>query len=434
MRWLLAVALASCTRSAESRVGDSEHRRSDCAQHVFEAPPKPSKDPMQHNGQALRDTCFGQSASQHVMVIGDWGGVQYTEEMPILPADHRSHLFPKRVRSFVSGVDDYAQHRVAAQMLNLSFYDAPDYVINVGDNFYWGGVNSSCNNNSFEEGFRWNQWGPIFERMYEGGGLDGKQWLGILGNHDYGGFKFTSGWHESIFYTWAVGHESTGRWMTPAQYWQVKVHYVNFSIDYYFVDTNVNNAWKLNASDPKDGHNICSEKHNEKTAECSVTGPVSREACHSWFESLWEVQKRWLDQRLSLSKADWQIVVSHFPPEYNADFWTEMGHRYGIDLIISGHRHYQEVIEVGKSTKTAPPFSFTTIISGGGGGITADRVPQLAGDDDAYGFMDLFLNKSKIHIRAFSHTGRLRRSVAITPVAPQATKEFLSMYARQEAA
>ncbi|CAK8997898.1 unnamed protein product [Durusdinium trenchii] len=286
------------------------------------------------------------------MVIGDWGGVQYTEEMPILPADHRSHLFPKRVRSFVSGVDDYAQHRVAAQMLNLSFYDAPDYVINVGDNFYWGGVNSSCNNNSFEEGFRWNQWGPIFERMYEGGGLDGKQWLGILGNHDYGGFKFTSGWHESIFYTWAVGHESTGRWMTPAQYWQVKVHYVNFSIDYYFVDTNVNNAWKLNASDPKDGHNICSEKHNEKTAECPDAA--------SWMS----VVERWLDQRLSLSKAatwqDWQIVVSHFPPEYNA-----------------------------------PPFSFTTIISGGGGGITADRVPQLAGDDDAYGFMVPWPSNSK---------------------------------------
>ena len=31
------------------------------------------------------------------------------EEMPIMPADHRSHLFPKRARHFVRGVDDYAQ-------------------------------------------------------------------------------------------------------------------------------------------------------------------------------------------------------------------------------------------------------------------------------------------------------------------------------------
>lgn len=124
-----------------------------------------------------------------------------------MPADHRSHLFPKRARHFVRGVDDYAQHRVAAAMLNLSMYEPPDYVLNVGDNFYWGGVNSTCNDNAFLTGFSWNQWGPIFEQMYRGGGLDGKQWLGVLGNHDYGGFKFNSGWHETIFYTWA-GHHS----------------------------------------------------------------------------------------------------------------------------------------------------------------------------------------------------------------------------------
>eukprot|EP00435_Cladocopium_sp_Y103_P057339 s503_g19.t1 len=180
-----------------------------------------------------------------------------------------------------------------------------------------------------------------------GGGLDGKQWLGVLGNHDYGGFKFNSGWHETIFYTWAEGHHSTGRWFTPSQYYQVKVRYLDFSIDYYF---------------------------------------------------------------------DWQIVVSHFPPEYNADFWTEIGTRYGIDLIISGHRHYQKLLLPGETTKTAPAFPFATMISGGGGGITSDRMPELKGDDDAYGFFDLSLSRSSIHVRAFSHTGRLRRSADVTPV------------------
>jgi len=323
-------------------------------------------------------------------------------------------------------VDDYAQHRVAAAMLNLSMYEPPDYVLNVGDNFYWGGVNSTCNDNAFLTGFSWNQWGPIFEQMYRGGGLDGKQWLGVLGNHDYGGFKFNSGWHETIFYTWA-GHHSTGRWFTPAQFYQVKVRYLDFSIDYYFVDTNVNNAWNFNASDPKDGHNICSESHNSQEG-CSITGPVSQDACHSWFESLWEVQKRWLDDRLKLSKADWQIVVSHFPPEYNADFWTEIGTRYGIDLIISGHRHYQKLLLPGETTKTAPAFPFATIISGGGGGITSDRMPELKGDDDAYGFFDLFLSRSSIRVRAFSHTGRLRRSADVTPVQAKKTESEFATY------
>lgn len=43
------------------------------------------------------------------------------EEMPILPADHRSHLFPKRVRSFVSGVDDYAQQRGGMVLRDVFF-------------------------------------------------------------------------------------------------------------------------------------------------------------------------------------------------------------------------------------------------------------------------------------------------------------------------
>ena len=76
--------------------------------------------------------------------------------------------------------------------------------------------------------------------------------------------------------------------------------------------------------------------------------------------------------------------------------------RYGIDLIISGHRHYQKLLLPGETTKTArntqgsggvvetcrvtvetglkpwaeaPAFPFATIISGGGGGITSDRAP-----------------------------------------------------------
>ncbi|CAJ1353284.1 unnamed protein product [Effrenium voratum] len=381
--------------------------QADCSSNAFDAPTPPVADPMQHNGQALRDACFDKTAS-HVFVIGDWGGVQYAEGMPIMPADHRSHLFPKRVRAFVNGVDNCAQQRVAAQMFNWSLAYPPDYIINVGDNFYWGGANSSCESNALVEGFRWHQWGPIFEDMYRGGGLDGKQWLGVLGNHDYGGFLFTSGWHETIFYTWAAG--SSGRWLTPAQYWQVKARYTDFSVDYYFVDTNVHNAWP---SGHESSHNICSDMHNSEGAWCPITGPYSVETCYSWFKTLWELQTRWLDQRLSLSAADWQIVVSHFPPEYNVEYWRTLGARYGIDLLISGHRHFQQIIQKDEVVRDAISFPFTIIISGGGGGITADRKPDLFGHDDAYGFMDLFLTKHKISIKAISHTGALRKEVDI---------------------
>lgn len=54
----------------------------------------------------------------------------------------------------------------------------------------------------------------------------------------------------------------------PVDLWLGHLGFVSKLLGPCSEDTNVNNAWKLNASDPKDGHNICSEKHNEKTAEC----------------------------------------------------------------------------------------------------------------------------------------------------------------------
>ena len=39
----------------------------------------------------------------------------------------------------------------------------------------------------------------------------------------------------------------------------------------FFKDTNVNNAWNFNASDPKDGHNICSESHNSHEGCLAIT-------------------------------------------------------------------------------------------------------------------------------------------------------------------
>lgn len=382
---------------------------SQCSPGRFVPPPRPDM-ATDHNGVALRDVCFEGDGPHHVFVIGDWGGIVFEPGTPPRPADHRSRLFTHQHRPFVEGVDDTAQLRVAAQMQRRAVTSRPDYVLNMGDNFYWGGVTAMCGATMGVEVTDTGQWGAIFEDIYRGPGLDYVQWLGVLGNHDYGGFMFTSGWDQIIAYTWANIPSSTGRWVTPAQYWRSKVRYSDFSVDYFFLDTNV-----FDAFDPIDfvGHNLCSMTHNPANASCAPQGPGSIWACSKWFDDLWAAQTAWLERGLDESKAEWQVIVTHFPAEWGKDFWTVLARKYGVDLYVSGHTHHQVVFAPGEEGNWIGDTAL--LISGGGGGITSQETPDVDGEDDEYGFMDLTLSRESIVVEAISHGGQIRRRLTVRP-------------------
>jgi len=346
-------------------------------------------------------------------VIGDWGGVFNGVDEPIRPADRRSKHMPSHHRPFVLGADDCAQQNVAKQMEKQSLLSKPDYVLNVGDNFYWGGVLVKCGGPPHSIGDPTGQWTHVYEKMYDGPGLAGKQWLGVLGNHDFGGFLFTHGWDQAIAYTWASHLPmSSGRWLTPALYYRSKVRYSDFSVDYFFIDTNTFDASEPD-SDP--GHNLCSRMHNlAQGASCGVQGPISVEDCPTWFRNLWNAQVKWLEKSLAQSMAEWQIIVTHFPPirGWGVEVWKQLSAKYGIDIIISGHVHKQEVHYTDALNSIGPT---AYIISGGGGGITSEDLPAATGADDQYGFMDLSLKKEEIMIEAISHGGQLRSRTCVHP-------------------
>lgn len=367
----------------------------------FQVPPRPLH-ATDHNGVNLSPVCFGErSGPHHVFVIGDWGGQQENQGGEPRPADmkHRN----------LTDIDYWAQHKVACEMRKRAQLTQPDYILNVGDCFYPGGLEISCGSPLLAR-VETHKFGPVFERIYSGPGLAKLQWLGVLGNHDYGGWKFTSAWDQIIAYSWATQHDGAqSRWVMPAQYWSVRVNYPDFSLDYFFVDSN---RWDAHPPDFDPEHNLCGVKHNVANANCGNQGPTSVGDCVAWFEQLWEAQEVWLEGLLKQSSSDWQIVVTHFPPGWGEPFWERMCRLYGVDIILSGHKHFQQVLHMGAENVLRPT---AVIISGGGGGIVPEASPAEDGKDDAYGFMDLVLLKTSITIFAVSHGGVVRSKTEVMP-------------------
>merc|ERR1711972_128530 len=229
------------------------------------------------------------------------------------------------------------------------------------------------------------------------------------GNHDWGGRVFNNGWDQQIAYTWA-----SNRWVMPAPYWSQHVEFpdLGFSVDIFMLDSNF-----MDARDPSEDpeHNICSQLHNPAGASCSsADGPASIKACPAYFRSLWEEQKPWLQDRLSKSEADWQIVNTHFPCGHEAGFYRSLRAEYGLDLLVMGHRHDQEL-----HSNSPMLGGMTCIVTGGGGGITSEASP--ASDESTwygeaqYGFYDITISKSQIFIESVNYDGKVVKTATVHP-------------------
>mmetsp|Transcript_182103 Transcript_182103/g.443083 ORF Transcript_182103/g.443083 Transcript_182103/m.443083 type:complete len:238 (+) Transcript_182103:2-715(+) len=159
---------------------------------------------------------------------------------------------------------------------------------------------------------------------------------------------------------------------------------------------------------------MCSLAHNGAGASCSGTGPPSVWDCHDWFHNLWQEQIPWLEAGLNASTADWQVVVTHFPADFRINEWAPLAETYGIDLIVAGHRHQEEVhYEDGFAGGILGSTAW--VVAGGGGGITSECTPRLDGQDNCYGFMDVAVTKDELRIDAISHGGVLRSSTKVRP-------------------
>eukprot|EP00929_Paragymnodinium_shiwhaense_P030602 TRINITY_DN1730_c0_g4_i2.p1 TRINITY_DN1730_c0_g4~~TRINITY_DN1730_c0_g4_i2.p1 ORF type:complete len:752 (+),score=262.44 TRINITY_DN1730_c0_g4_i2:115-2370(+) len=396
-----------------------------------EAWPEKPTTPLQHNGVKWPGQCIEKRSEYHFFLFGDYGGmtcgsVNNTHDPNAWACGRRQkHLFaktadntkdhPDRGRWMHHGIDDKAQKLVASKMQHWANKLKPDYVLSGGDNFYFGGIDGwglhCCHPMDSIHKRTMAQFKHVFEDMYAGAGLDGIPFYSVLGNHDFGGRMFTAAWDQQIAYTWAEGESATKRWIMPGLYYMTSIKYPgdDFSIDVFMLDTNKGDAkpWTHDA-----GHNICGTFNGGGSSCSKCGGPPSRYDCQKWFDKLWDAQSDWLSKELEKSTADWQIIVTHFPPDqFQGRYWKKMYVKYGIDLFVGSHRHSQEL-----HMKDRRFGGLNYVVCGGGGGITSEWNPDGGHrGQQQYGFMDVKVTKEKMVVSSINFEGRVIGTGEITP-------------------
>jgi len=412
---------------------------------------RPPKHPFEYNGIEW-PTMKIKGTNTHIFAVGDWGGlagtlphnsqiIQYKGGQTMGPhtmgryrTDAKTHDLscstpemsdcfgtngtdcPARC-GWLKDIDTKAQSLVANQMIKRAKMNNPDFLLNVGDNFYWGGVAGKCGetpmskvNDVTRAQFNW-----IFENIYKGPGLDGKPWLSVLGNHDWGGREMDAAWDQQIAYTWA-----SKRWILPAPYWMQKVDYVDqgFSVEIFLIDSNIEDADEDVNANPE--HNICGAMHNPPGSSCAkVGGPSSIHECHDWFQKLWDDGAAWATEKLKKSDSQWQIMVTHFPCGHKVKYYKELHLKYGLDLLVTGHTHYQMMYWSPEKLGGLKCF-----ITGGGGGITSENNVEPENDNDhQYGFFDLSMSKDEIKIESVNWKGNVIDTETVEPYDGTDTKK-----------
>jgi len=411
----------------------------DCSSYQSEPKPGVPNIATDHNGVKWPGVCFD-GTEEHFFTIGDWGGVcnwggqpchKDAATFPGLSLPGKPWPMPNRHGApLVKTIDYTAQVNVSDQMIKKAKAlrneggKGPLFLLNVGDNFYPGGIEKHCGTKDTAAAHQFSQ---VFEDMYPASELGSAEWWSVLGNHDYGGVCYIGGWDLQIFYTWA-----SDRWVMPGQYWKRHVQFTNFDVDIFFLDTNVYDTMPSVIPD----HNICGHGRGEHCGTdvypdipgnsgdtCPTTGPKNPTDCHAWFLSTWKQEFEWLNAELEKSIADWKIVVTHYPAAYAVgraedhsycDWRQVLDRTYGVDLMVTGHTHFQKIFYHDPHEDMGDTAH---VITGGGGGVTSEISPPFPslGHDDSYGFMDMKITAQYINITSISYGGHVQNTTMVYP-------------------
>lgn len=238
------------------------------------------------NMKSLWDHPKDDAPSLRFAVIGDWGG------LPLPPYYTQQEML------------------VAAELDKTVSKWGADFIVSVGDNFYYDGV-TDVNDFRFQK---------TFENVFNGDSLLNVPWYVIAGNHDHKG-NVTA----QLAYT-----NVSSRWKYQNLYYDLsfKIPNTNVSVRLVMLDTIV----------------LCGNSDDFLAGQ-----PLK--AANS---KLSEEQLAWLVEKLKTSKDEYLIVAGHYPvwsiAEHGPttcllDYVEPLLKKYNVTAYLSGHDHNMQYLQ-----------------------------------------------------------------------------------------
>mmetsp|Transcript_8470 Transcript_8470/g.12634 ORF Transcript_8470/g.12634 Transcript_8470/m.12634 type:complete len:352 (-) Transcript_8470:206-1261(-) len=238
------------------------------------------------------------SLSFSFLTVGDWGGAA------------------------LGGQAETNVYSVSSQMAETASSSGASFVVNVGDNFYWCGIQNTSD----------YQIEVDYVKPYSEESLQ-IPWYSVLGNHEYG-------YNVTAQVEYSTMNEN---WIMDARYYTRRVLIDPDSstyISFIFLDTSPcisdyrsdnPEYWDPCGSD----YPTCSldSSDDDFEGECMFHENIISQDCTE--------QYNWLQKALAaVPEADWLIIVGHHPAdEIDVQDFTSLIQAHGFDLYLNGHAH-----------------------------------------------------------------------------------------------
>lgn len=386
-------------------------------------------EPQIRNGFEYPSMCVDEEDA-HFFAIGDWGGFEIGHNgKDDARTNNGDTVSPNKNAKYgaagdITGnrytwdpaIDGQAGRLVANAMNELAKTKKPRFVLNVGDSFYWGGLQEvGCGGDPKKAWDNW-RWQKSFRDVHNIPHPTHPEvqvpWFSVLGNHDYGGIHIDSGWDHQIYQTYKPGVN----WRMPGQYWSQEIKFRHFSMEVYMLDGNYVDAYPIGVLP---NNNICQLKRSPSNGVCDVPGihaPLKHGPdCFKWFQRVWKDTMVWLEKKLKSSKAHYTMITTHYIANCHNPEMANMMRQYGVDLCVVGHSHWNVIGQdaVNPVTGTIDPSLCSAeqpcageplaIITGGGGGINGEAKANK--DNGIYGFIDFHVDRTQFKARIVNYAG-----------------------------